>query len=563
MTGVRRRAVTRLAAAVVLLTVSGIAPATTAEAAVPVPGEYFFIQTPDNNHYYLYAANATTGARRRVSSHLAMGRPSVSRTGSHIAFMSPLYGDETLGRYGLYTVRRDGTGLRRMSAPTYAHTDPAWSPSGNWIAFTRDRRGNSEANCCDIAMLNVDTLGIRAVPNTAYGSYPAWSPTGSHLAFVKPDGLYVIKTDGTGSRRLVAATSTLPIRTPEWSPDGRSIAYVHRRSETISSLRVVPAAGGTPVTRWTPSTGHVESPVYGVDGRTIHVTYHRGWGDLARRLSSIYRVPPTGSPAIQVNPAAQVHFLDYHHYLDPAGKTGIGLTWPTATRKSWRTTNAAARPATEPAAFSFGVPTDIAVTGDWNADGTDSPGVVRLDSAGRLEWHLPGYSAPALFGRRGDIPVPGDWNGDGHDTPGVVRVVNGRLVWYFTDRNTTPTTSGTLVYGSVVGGVPDRPVAGDWDGDGVSSPGVARNVGTRLHWFLNNRSTSHNLSYSFDYGLRGDRPIVGDWDGDRDDTAGVTRQVSGTLQWHLRNYNSAGGAFTGFTWGSASDVPVSGDWDGR
>jgi hypothetical protein len=562
MTGVRRRAVARIAAAVVLLTAAGVVPAAAANAAVAVPGEYFFTSTPDNHNYYLYAANATTGAMRRVSTHLAMGKPTLSPAGNYVAFMAPLFNDDTMGRYGIYTVRKDGANLRRISEPVYAYSDPAWSPDGTTIAFTRDLRGNSESNCCVIGLMSNTGSGVRSVPNTAYGTFPAWSPDSKRLAFVKPDGLYVINRDGSGSRRLVAATSALPIRTPEWSPDGKSVAYVHRRSETISSLRVVPAAGGTPVVRWTPSTGHVESPVYGADGRTIHVTYHRGWGDLARRLSSIYRVPPTGSPAIQVNPAAQVYFLDYHHNLPAAGKTGIGLVDRADGTLNWRRTNTAA-PSSTPETFSYGRTGDRPVTGDWNADGRDSAGAVRTTSDGRLEWHLPGYSAPALFGRAGDIPVPGDWDGDGHDTPGVARVANGRLVWYFTNRNTDPTVSSTLVYGSVVGGVPDTPVAGDWDGDGVSSVGVTRHSGTRLVWFLNNSTASHNIHHYFAYGLTGDRGLVGDWDGDRDDTIGVTRPDGERLLWGLRNSNTAGPVSYRFHWGAATDVAVSGDWDGR
>ena len=74
--------------------------------------------------------------------------------------------------------------------------------------------------------------------------------------------------------------------------------------------------------------------------------------------------------------------------------------------------------------FFYGLPTDVQVTGDWNGDGIDSPGVFR---DGR--WFLRnsnsngGVHYDFWFGAASDDPLTGDWNNDGKDTIGAARDV--------------------------------------------------------------------------------------------------------------------------------------------
>ena len=71
----------------------------------------------------------------------------------------------------------------------------------------------------------------------------------------------------------------------------------------------------------------------------------------------------------------------------------------------------------------------IPVVGDWNGDGVDTIGVVYYDFAldGPVRWELRNSNMggpPDVvmnYGRGRDIPITGDWDGNGTDTPGVVR----------------------------------------------------------------------------------------------------------------------------------------------
>ena len=82
--------------------------------------------------------------------------------------------------------------------------------------------------------------------------------------------------------------------------------------------------------------------------------------------------------------------------------------------------------------FSFGKATDIPVVGDWDGDGTDTPGVFRpdpgpcgnIDGCSRSTWHMRNANTQGPADLSFDfsfpgIPVTGDWDGDRDDTPGV------------------------------------------------------------------------------------------------------------------------------------------------
>jgi len=134
---------------------------------------------------------------------------------------------------------------------------------------------------------------------------------------------------------------------------------------------------------------------------------------------------------------------------------------------------------------------------------------------------------PVAYGLATDKPVTGDWNGDGITEVGVFR----SGTFYLNGYDGLP-----IVYGLST----DLPVTGDWNGDTHTEVGVFRS-GT----FYRNGATS------VAYGLSTDLPVTGDWNGDGTTEVGVFR--SGTFY-----LNGA----TPVTYGLGSDTPVTGDWNG-
>ena len=150
--------------------------------------------------------------------------PTWSPSGSLLAF-------EWQGR--LEIIRRDGTGLRRLPQLTERDSEPAWSPDGRRLAFVGSRHCDY---CYWIHTVRPDGTALR--PVIAQGALsPAWSVTGRiafvHLydRFAKPvslkKGLYTIRPDGSRLRRLFGRYWGAG-HAPDWSPDGRRIAFVAR-----------------------------------------------------------------------------------------------------------------------------------------------------------------------------------------------------------------------------------------------------------------------------------------------------------------------------------------------
>jgi len=130
---------------------------------------------------------------------------------------------------------------------------------------------------------------------------------------------------------------------------------------------------------------------------------------------------------------------------------------------------------------------------------------------------------PAPTVPAGAIPFVGDWNGDGTATPGWFHEAR----WYLVESPGDPVIS--FVYGRST----DTPVVGDWNNSGQQTIGVRR--GNR--WFLRNQNSGGNANLDFFYGRSTDTPVVSDWNNSGQQTVGVVRNNN---TWLLRNTNSGG-----------------------
>jgi dipeptidyl aminopeptidase/acylaminoacyl peptidase len=137
--------------------------------------------------------------------------PSWSPDGRRLAFVQ----DGSPGSGFITTIGFDGRGLRRLTEGR----QPAWSPRGGIIAFTR---GVSHVN-------TLYTVPANGGPEHALGpgEYPDWSPQGDALAFDRGGRILVAYPDGTHARKLAAGYM------PRFSPDGRQIAFIHDNSAYV------------------------------------------------------------------------------------------------------------------------------------------------------------------------------------------------------------------------------------------------------------------------------------------------------------------------------------------
>lgn len=162
------------------------------------------------------------------------------------------------------------------------------------------------------------------------------------------------------------------------------------------------------------------------------------------------------------------------------------------------------------------------------------------------------------LGQHGDFPVAGDWDGDGITDIGIFRPVAGKFVLRLGEGS-----GFEIVTVTFVGEPGDRPVAGDWDGDGFDTVGVYRTnpSGPPLFFLTNEHADTPfaKVEQQVFIGEPGDLPIAGDWDGDGIDTIGLYRTASSVF--FLVNDFEVGIA-AAFTFGAVGDFPLAGDWDG-
>jgi TolB protein len=150
----------------------------------------------------------------------------------------------------LYEMAADGTDQRELARESPPDPrrgaiflfDPAWSPDGNAIAYTRAEYKENSSNL-SVYLMDADGSNRRKLADNA--ADPAWAPDGSRIAFVTdrdrfghclfhdctgfaPE-IYVMRADGTNAQRVTHSRATDV--GPSWSPDGARIAFARIAEE--------------------------------------------------------------------------------------------------------------------------------------------------------------------------------------------------------------------------------------------------------------------------------------------------------------------------------------------
>ncbi|MEM1067592.1 MAG: SdrD B-like domain-containing protein [Planctomycetota bacterium] len=290
--------------------------------------------------------------------------------------------------------------------------------------------------------------------------------------------------------------------------------------------------------------------------------------------------------------------------MRPVSTRAVGLAWPMGMHSNGRWIIARDGQTPEDSAISLGDVDATALAGDFNGDGSDEAvifvaGQWFVDINGNGRWDS--SDLWIQLGTELDRPVVGDWDGDGKDDVGIF----GRQWQYDPERiprdpglpdpaNTrrrqmedpsTPLTAaekeaqrntdpprllrrneqGELRADAVdhvfkYGEQADKPVVGDWNGDGIDQVAVF-NAG---RWLLDEDGDGRrsDMDSPVSFGEAGDLPIAGDFNGDGIDEIGVVRG-----QWWIID-TDGDRRLTGndraiqVPPGSGDNQPVVADWDG-
>ena len=211
--------------------------------------------------------------------------PALSSDGKMIAFLSN--GSSARGQVFIDLWLGDGETGKRTGRLVKSALDPnfeelrllysqsAFSPDGRLLAITAQRGGRDVLYLFDIRARKVAKrfeLGMESVTG------PSWSPDGTRLVFTGNMGgitdLYIVNVDGTGLNRLTNDRNG--DLQPQWSPDGRTIAFAtDRDSASFDLLRFRPwrialldVASGA-ITVLPGQAGLNLNPQWSPDGRSV------------------------------------------------------------------------------------------------------------------------------------------------------------------------------------------------------------------------------------------------------------------------------------------------------
>lgn len=199
------------------------------------------------------------------------------------------------GRGGeIYTIKRDGSGLRRLTHLDGNATDPDWSPDGTRIVFWLEDQA--------LYVMNADGSHLHQV--TAPGGVAAFTPDGHHLVYACSacpggGGIFLMRANGSDApgRRL----SKNPFRdgddsAAQVSPDGRTVAIYRRPADPKLSALYAMNIHGQHLRKLTPSSlgaGHHFD--WAPDGRHLLFLEYADYSNDPDRTANVATIRSDGS----------------------------------------------------------------------------------------------------------------------------------------------------------------------------------------------------------------------------------------------------------------------------
>lgn len=203
-------------------------------------------------------SNPTNVTRDRLHS---WSNATFSPDGTKIAF-SLWENDNT--RYNIFLINLDGSESRSLTDMTGDELYPAWSPNGDFIAYSSGSDDDRHIYLMHADGTNKVDLTAIIAPDVhqVIHSVPKWSPDSKQLIFEEfTENRWEIYTLTLSDFQVQTLTdNNVTDRNPSWSPDGSLIAFDSWRAENWDII--IMNADGSNSTRITSGEGDNMQPVW-------------------------------------------------------------------------------------------------------------------------------------------------------------------------------------------------------------------------------------------------------------------------------------------------------------
>jgi dipeptidyl aminopeptidase/acylaminoacyl peptidase len=178
-----------------------------------------YIMRADGTHARRVTQRAASCATsHRFEDHAPQWEPNATR----LAFERV---DHQREKHAVFTVRLDGTGLRRLSPWRMDAAQPDWSPNGRWIVFRTQEQSDTRGN---LVLVHPDGTGLHVIThggNTYKWLSCSFSPNGRQITAARAPGdgatdnadVYTMKLDGSGRTNITNSTDAWE-SAPDWGP---------------------------------------------------------------------------------------------------------------------------------------------------------------------------------------------------------------------------------------------------------------------------------------------------------------------------------------------------------